>query len=90
MQLYERSLFDILSNDERIIVLSVLDEDKIITWNKSDTLQAWIKKSFPYCKTGDMWLEIDILTQSGYGPKNYDEARQVALTWHTGGYDEKV
>jgi hypothetical protein len=75
------TLFDVLANDERIIVLSDVGEQFIITWNQSDTLQCWHNKN-------GMWHEYDILTQSGYGPKTYKQARKIALMWHNGSLKE--
>jgi hypothetical protein len=80
-------LFELLSNDERIIVLSCLDDRCIYTWNQSDTLQLWYE-SHKLPGQG-LWVEECILTQSGYGPKTYKEARQVALAWHTGSLDKR-
>ena len=73
-----RSLFDVLSMDERIIVLAILssEEDKLlITWNQSDTFQAWNQDQ------DGSWVENAILTHSGYGPKSFAQARKVAIDW---------
>jgi hypothetical protein len=82
-------LFDILSNDERIIVYSSKEDSVIITWNQSDTLQGWEYKYHPGDASNDYhdyytWEEVGILTQSGHGPKNYEQARKVAIAWNTG------
>lgn len=72
-------LLNLLANNERIIVYSFVTENTIYTWNQSDTLQCWTPRSFSL----DDWEELNILTQSGYGPKTFDEARAVAIAWHT-------
>jgi len=77
------SFFDVLSFDERIIVYSVVEEMLIYTWNQSDTIQCWKKVRDPWIDR-DAWEEDGILTQSGYGPRDYDEARVVAMNWHCG------
>ena len=80
----------IMSNDERQIVLTSAEDRSIITWNQSDTLQWWrpiVRQDFSDYKTGRFdpndWEEVAILTQSGYGPKTYEDARQVAIAWLT-------
>ena len=84
-------LFDILAN-ERIIVFADKAEASIFTWNGADTMQCWrpiVRYGMDYVK-GKFdpfdFEEVGILTQSGYGPKTYDEARKVAVHWHYNGY----
>ena len=81
----EGDLFDILSMDERIIVLSCVDERCFYTWNQADTLQCF--EEFTDHQYGEdhaltCYRECGILTKSGYGPKNYKQAREQALAWH--------
>lgn len=80
----------ILSHDERQIVLTSVEDRSIITWNQSDTLQWWRPivrvdySDYPKGRFDDNdWEEVAILTQSGYGPKNYEQARKVAIAWMT-------
>lgn len=80
----------IISNDERQIVLTSAEDRSIITWNQSDTLQWWrpiVRQDFSDYSKGRFdpndWEEVAILTQSGYGPKTYEEARKVAIAWLT-------
>jgi hypothetical protein len=84
-------ILDILSLDERIIVLSDWETRSLITWNQSDTLQWWrpkvrIRKAdYPKGQHDpNDWEEVTILTQSGYGPKTFKEARKVAQDWING------
>lgn len=81
------SLFQVLSMDERIIVYSSEEDQCFYTWNQADTLQRWQVKNEDYVwelNNGDVWEECGILTKSGYGPKNYKEAREAAIAWHVG------
>ena len=73
-------LFELLSMDQRVIVYSPEEDRALYTWNHSDTLQCWYESS----KKPGHWVEECVLTQSGYGPKTYDKAREVAIAWHTG------
>lgn len=68
-------LFDILSHDERVIVLSNEGDGTIITWNQSATLQCWKKLLM-----GE-WEEIEIRTLSSNPPNDYAEARKAAMQW---------
>jgi hypothetical protein len=67
-------LFDILSNDERIIVLSSADNYQIYTWNQSCTLQCWQDHD------DGVWVEVDIRTLDEM-PVDFDEARRAAEVW---------
>ena len=80
-------LFDVLSMDERVIVYSSLEDGVIYTWNNTDTFQCWARMSKSNSDGTDNWQEGGILTQSGYGPKTYEQAREVAIAWHTGSLD---
>lgn len=89
-------IMTLVSNDERIIVLTAQDERSIYTWNRSDTLQCWRPvvrgddRDYPKGRFDpNDWEEVAILTQSGYGPKNYEEARTVAIAWHTDSLEKR-
>ena len=85
------NLFDILSDDERIIVLSSKQDGIIVTWNQSCTLQYWNKKtveqygsSYPFNKDElDIWEETDCRTLMNE-PANFAEARIAAQEWLAG------
>jgi len=64
-------LFDILADDQRIIVATDKEAGYIVTWNRSSTLQAW---------NSDL-DEVDIRTLSE-APYDYNEARLLALEWY--------
>jgi hypothetical protein len=83
-------IITLLSHDERQIVLTSAEDRSIITWNQADTFQWWR----PVVRIDDInyprkqfdsndWEEVGILTQSGYGPKTYADARKVAIGWLT-------
>ena len=82
-------IITLLSHDERQIVLTSAEDRSIITWNQTDTFQWWrpVVRMNPggYSSEFDPndWEEVAILTQSGYGPKNYADARRVAIGWLT-------
>ena len=83
-------IITLLSHDERQIVLTSAEERSIITWNQSDTFQWWrpiVRSDFGDYSKGRFdpndWEEVAILTQSGYGPKTYEDARKVATDWLT-------
>ena len=91
-------LFDILSMDQRVIVFSSLEDRTLITWNHEDTLQWWrpivrqamIESQDEYEKFNpNDFEEVSILTQSGNGPKTFDQARKVAIDWYNGVIDGK-
>lgn len=70
-----QTLFEVLSNDERIIVYSDQENKTIYTWNQSLTLQAWDCHEF-----AARWEEVSIRTLAKE-PKNYAEARIKAIEW---------
>jgi hypothetical protein len=72
------NIFDILSHDERVIVLSNEGDERIITWNRSLTLQCWENVDF-HRDTG-RWNEINVRTLANE-PKSFDEARKAAMQW---------
>ena len=78
-------LFDVLSQDERILVLSDPTDRIVYTWNQSLTLQCW-KQSGSFCSHGASfqnepgWEEIDCQTLSEV-PLDFRAARQAALKW---------
>lgn len=83
-------IITLLSHDERRIVLTSAEDRSIITWNQSDTFQWWrpvVRVNESDYPSGHFdlndWEEVSILTQSGYGPKTYEDARQVAIAWLT-------
>lgn len=83
-------IITLLSHDERRIVLTSAEDRSIITWNQSDTFQWWrpvVRVNESDYPNGQFdlndWEEVSILTQSGYGPKTYEDARQVAIAWLT-------
>jgi hypothetical protein len=83
-------IFTLLSHDERQIVLSSAQDASLITWNQSDTFQWWrpvVRMNDSDYPSGQFdpndWEEVSILTQSGHGPKNHEDARKVAIAWLT-------
>jgi hypothetical protein len=67
------NMFDVLSNNERVIVHSDKSTFQVYTWNRSCTLQCW--------DVDENWHEIDVQTLST-PPKNFEEARLVAIAWY--------
>jgi hypothetical protein len=66
------NLFDVLSNDERVIVYSDVGARQVYTWNRSLTLQVWnVRSSLQEC---------DVRTLSNV-PANYEAARSAAIRW---------
>lgn len=66
------NLFDVLSNDERIIVHSDVGARQVYTWNRSLTLRVWsVKSNFQECG-------VRILPDA---PRNYEAARKEAIKW---------
>lgn len=66
------NLFDVLSNDQRVIVHSDVNARMIYTWNRSLTLQAWSVRSIiteEACRT---------LSDT---PINMEAARKAAMKW---------
>jgi hypothetical protein len=74
------TIFDILSNDDRVIVLSDAKTQTIYTWNRSLTLQAFQKNN----RHGyDAWEETDIRTLPDV-PQEHEHAVTRAMQWqHT-------
>ena len=71
------NLFDILSNDERFIVLSSADDRYIYTWNRSLTLQCYVQQ------TEGHYAEVEVCTLST-APRTFEDARRQAHKWHNG------
>jgi hypothetical protein len=69
------NLFDVLSNDQRVIVYSDVGSRIIYTWNRSLTLQAWQVRS--------VIEEVDVQTLSTQ-PINIEAARRAAMKWSEG------
>lgn len=65
----KNTIFDILSNDERIIVYSNFVDNVIVTWNQSLTIQFW---------RGDNFEEIEIITLPEV-PKSFIDCRQKVI-----------
>ena len=85
----KETIFDILSNDERIIVLSDKENNQVVTWNQSLTLQVFSLKDSAYSGTpkrastdeiATRWEETAILTLAKE-PASFKEARQKAREW---------
>ena len=75
------NLFDILSDDERIVVLSSKQDGIIVTWNQSLTLQSWEYKILgPYPGS---WEENDVRVLMET-PASFAEARIAAQEWLAG------
>lgn len=73
------TLFELLSNDERIIVASSKELNVIITWNQSVTFQMWQKKG-RVNSTSCLWEETDIKTYAE-PVRNFEHAREIARNW---------
>ena len=71
------NIFDVLSNDERVIVLSSRENGQVYTWNFSLTLQCW-----DVGENGE-WYEADARTLSE-APRSFVEAVREALRWYQG------
>lgn len=79
------TLFEILSKDERVIVLSSEEDGALYTWNQSLTLQCWeltsrIGETRGFAYTENEWDEVDIQTLSEE-PKDFAAARKAACKW---------
>jgi hypothetical protein len=88
-----QSLIKVLSNDERVIVLSDAGERIFYTWNQSLTLQVWRQKSrfntigFGYeIQTFDEWDEVDVRTLPDV-PTSFKKAREAAQRWQVSNRD---
>lgn len=87
------NLFDILSCDERVLVLSEFGSSIIYTWNHSLTLQCWKREGSVYflpdiSRHFDKWEEIDVRTLSE-PPFNYEHARAAAISWQGSRWKEE-
>lgn len=74
------NLFELLSHDERIIVLSLEEDQILVTWNQSLTLQMWQDRQYARAKHSSYWEELNVRTLESE-PKNYAAARAKALEW---------
>lgn len=70
------NLFEILSHDERIIVLSDEGEGCIYTWNQSLTFQCWRNEPGKEHEWNE--VAIRVLWET---PASFKEARQAAQDW---------
>lgn len=80
------TLFDILSHDERILVLPAKGDQVIYTWNQACTFQAWKHSGFKL-EIGfgrqweiDSWVEIDY-KKAPENLKSFEAAKEFALRW---------
>ena len=71
------TLFEVLSKNQRVLVWSSEEDQVIITWNQSDTLQMW-----QYWLDGN-WEEINIRTLSGMS-RTVNHDLNKALDWMVG------
>ena len=77
------TLFEILSDNDRILVWADENGKVIYTWNQAHTLQAWYQSPGRSLATGtalDSWEEVDLRTLS-FLPENASEARRCARIW---------
>ena len=66
------NLFEVLANDQRVIVHSDATARIIYTWNRSKTLQAWSVRSTIREDSAQTLMEI---------PINIEAARKAAIEW---------
>jgi hypothetical protein len=69
------NLFDVLSNDQRVIVHSDASARMIYTWNHSLTLQAWSVRSI---------ITEEACRTLSTKPINIEDARRAAMKWSEG------
>jgi hypothetical protein len=85
-------LFEVLSNDERIIVFSSEEDSCFYTWNQSATLQCWQPKTKamgPLLMDTGGWEVSGVKTLEDE-PRNFEEARKAARNWYFGDSGEVV
>lgn len=70
-----KTLFEILSFDERILVLSSQEDEVIFTWNQSLTLQCW-------SSIGRGLFEERNLRTLMEEPAGFAEAKASAQRWY--------
>lgn len=76
------NLFQLLSKDERVIVMSSEEDGYIYTWNQDKVLECW--KDYGSCKDCGPeanWQKVNILTLDKV-PRTFAEARQLAIDWY--------
>ena len=75
------TIWDILSDNQRVILWSDAESGLIYTWNYSQTLQCWRNtgecSDTPYDSA--YWEEVDVRTL----PKKPYNARQELQRWHS-------
>lgn len=75
------TLFELLSHDEKLIVLSNEGDETLFTWNRAHTLQFWKQSNYDEWGQYDpSWNEVSCRTLSEE-PTSYDEARKQAMMW---------
>lgn len=77
IQIPMKNLFEILSDNERVIVHSDVGDKVLYTWNRHKTLQAWTIAP----DTGGVgWVELNaqVLMEE---PASFEEARTAARSW---------
>ncbi len=84
------NLFDVLSNDDRVIVLSDHEYGCIYTWNFSLTLSEWrLTTNAHIPEFDDIWEEVEVRTLSEK-PKSFEAAKEAAKNFRNrvgGNYD---
>jgi hypothetical protein len=77
----EITFWELLSHDNRFLVLTDLEERTIYTWDRHRTLQVWRQTDPNYDWAEiDKWEEVAI-RQLTIIPKTFEEARAEALAW---------
>jgi hypothetical protein len=72
-------LFDLLSHDNRIIVLSDPTDRILYTWNRESTLQVW-EEVETFRHGHRVWKEWQAQTLSSV-PQTFEAARKAAIAW---------
>jgi hypothetical protein len=83
-----QTLFDILSNNERIIVWSA--EGQLYTWNQSKTLQCWDPIVDQDTPEGALFQEVDCKSLDEDPPHTFEQAKQRAINWHLNLLNERL
>ncbi len=74
------NLFEILADNQRVLIYSDKNTFVLYTWNKSLTLQAYRQPRRAFLADKDMWDEIDVQTLSNM-PESFEAARSAAINW---------
>ena len=77
-------IFEVLANNNRVLVMSIPDERLLYTWDKETKLECWYpvdNGSVINFETSELRVKAT-LVKEGKKPGCFEEAKKLAEAWH--------